>query len=96
MFHGVKDLQEVRITPKCSEIPTHERISAVGERLRLSSTPAAPLDVTAVSTYSNVPISEYALAASTISQERNSIINTALQSGTSEQSRQRVSLKSGI
>jgi len=79
-------------TPQCPGIPGSESILGVVERL--GSMSGAPVEITAVSISapnSNIPTHEY--AASAVSRESNSIPNTAIHMGASEQSSQKCSLK---
>ena len=74
-------------TAQCSEILGSESNPAVAERH--NSTPGAPVEITAVeisASNSNIPTHEY--AASAISGGSNSILNTTIHIGASEQSSQ--------
>ena len=79
-------------TAQCSEILSSESNPAVAERH--NSTPGAPVEITAVeisASNSNIPTHEY--AASAISGGSNSILNTTIHIGASEQSSQERLLK---
>ena len=80
-------------TPQCpGTFPGPESMLGVVERV--GSISGTPVEITAVSisaSNSNIPMHEY--AASAISGESNSIPNTAIHIGASEQSSQRCSLK---
>jgi len=82
-------------TPQCPGIPGSESMLGVlGVVERLGSISGAPVEITAVSISapnSNIPTHEY--AASAVSRESNSIPNTAIHIGASEQSSQKCSSK---